>query len=99
MGRGKHWKQEEKMAIVLEGLQGKAVKDVCAKYGVAETQYYRWRDQAFEGMKEALADKRRRENRNTHEAERDRLLKVIGEQAAALDLQKKLSEVWLGERS
>lgn len=30
MGRGKRWKQEEKMAIVLEGLQGRSVKEVCA---------------------------------------------------------------------
>lgn len=97
MSRGKRWSSDEKLAIVLEGLKGTKVKDICAKYGVAETQYYRWRDEAMEAMKAGLADKRRKENRNPQQAEKERLLKIIGEQTAALDLQKKLSKMWLGD--
>lgn len=97
MSRGKRWSSDEKLAIVLEGLKGAKVKDICAKYGVAETQYYRWRDEAMEAMKAGLADKRRKENRNPQQAEKERLLKIIGEQTAALDLQKKLSKMWLGD--
>jgi len=96
MGKGKRWSVDEKLAIVMEGLRGAKVKDICAKYGVAETQYYRWRDEALEAIKVGFADKRRKEARNTAEAEKERLLKIIGEQAAALDLQKKLSRMWLG---
>lgn len=96
MGKGKRWSSDEKLAIVLEGLKGTKVKDICAKYGVAETQYYRWRDEAMESMKAGFADKRRKENRNSGQAEKERLLKIIGEQTAALDLQKKLSKMWLG---
>ena len=98
MGRGRRFSTEEKLAMVMEGLKGSTVKDVCAKYGVSETQYYRWRDQALEFMKAGFADKRRKSNRNPQQAEKERLLKIIGEQAAALDLQKKLSEMWLGEK-
>lgn len=97
MGKGKRWSPEEKMAVVLEGLKGTPIKEVCAKYGVAETQYYKWRDQAIEAVKAGFADRRRKENRNSHEAENERLLKIIGQQAAALDLQKKLSKMWLGD--
>ena len=100
MGRGKNWKSEDKLTIVLEGLKGNSsVKDICAKYGVAETLYYRWRDQALQSMQEGFADKRRKENRNSDAAEKERLLKIIGEQTAMLDLQKKLSKLWSGENS
>jgi transposase-like protein len=97
MGKGRKWSPEEKVSIVLEGVRGTSVKDVCAKHRLSETQYYRWRDQALEGMKQGFADKREREQRHTPEADNERLLKIIGEQAAALDLQKKLSKMWLGE--
>lgn len=97
MGNGRTWKAEEKLAIVLEGLKGASVKEICTRHGVAETQYYRWRDQAMQSMQEGFVDKRRREHRNSDAAEKDRLLKIIGEQAAMMDLQKKLSKMWLGD--
>lgn len=97
MGRGRRFSAEEKLAMVMEGLKGSTVRDVCAKYGVSETQYYRWRDQALESIVKGFTDKRRKGSRNTHQAEKERLLKIIGEQAAALDLQKKLSEMWSGD--
>ena len=97
MGRGRRFSAEEKLAMIMEGLKGSTIRDVCSKYGVSETQYYRWRDQALESIKTGFADKRRKNSRNTQHAEKERLLKIIGEQAAALDLQKKLSEMWLGD--
>lgn len=97
MGRGRRFSAEEKLAMVMEGLKGSTARDVCAKYGVSETQYYRWRDQALEFMKAGFADKRRKNGRNPQYGEKERLLKIIGEQAAALDLQKKLSEMWSGD--
>jgi len=97
MGKRKRWSSDEKQAMVLEGLKGTKVKDICTKYGIAETQYYRWRDEAMESMKAGFSDRRRKENRDHQQVEKDRLLKIIGEQAAALDLQKKLSKMWLGD--
>lgn len=97
MGKGKRWTSEEKLAIVMEGLRGGQIKAICTKYGVAETQFYRWRDHALESIKAGFSDRRRKDNRDRHEAEKERLLKIIGEQAAALDLQKKLSRMWSGE--
>ena len=41
------------------------------------------------GMKESLQDKRRRQYRNqSWEVERNRLLKMIGEQQLIIDIQK-----------
>jgi len=84
------WTAQEKLAIVLDGLKSRPIKEICREYGISETQYYRWRDQAIEGMKNGFRDKRQKHNRSW-EAERDRLLKLIGKQQLIIDLQKKIS--------
>ena len=90
MGNRKKWTGNEKIAAVLDGLKGKPLREITAEYGISEGQYYKWRDEAFGGMREALKDKRRKENRSP-DAERNRLLKIIGEQQLIIDLQKKIS--------
>jgi len=40
---------ETKMAAVLEGLKGaSAIADICRKYQISESLYYRWRDKFLE---------------------------------------------------
>ena len=42
----KKWSNELKFKIVIEGLRGNVnIADLCAKYGVHQSQYYNWRDQ------------------------------------------------------
>ena len=49
------WAIEEKMAIVMEGIQGKTVvSEICRKNQISEALYYRWRDIFLEGGQEAL---------------------------------------------
>ena len=39
------WVSQEKLRIVLEGLSGQIeITKLCAKYQIANTQYYLWRD-------------------------------------------------------
>lgn len=93
MGSKKKWKPEERLAVVLDGLKGRTIREICNEYGIAESQYYRWRDEALEGMKGALKDKRSKECRDKSvDAERNRLLKIIGEQQLIIDIQKKISD-------
>ena len=50
------WTSQQKLQIALEGLSGNIeISKLCAKYQIAQTQYYQWRDhllkfghQAFE---------------------------------------------------
>jgi len=92
MAQRKIWKPEEKLAIVMDGLKGRPVKDICREYGVSEAQYYKWRDEALAMLKDGFQDKRRKTYRdNSLEAERNRLLKIIGEQQVIIDIQKKIS--------
>ena len=64
MGAKKKWSAEEKLAVILDGLKGRPVKEVCREYGISDNQYYKWREEALNGMKESLQDKRRRQYRN-----------------------------------
>lgn len=92
MGTQKKWKTEEKMAVIMDGLRGRSVKETCREYGVSEAQYYKWRDIGITMMKKGLEDKRRKGYQDqSSEAERNRLLKIIGEQQVIIDIQKKIS--------
>jgi transposase-like protein len=92
MGQRKKWKPEEKLAIVMDGFKGRAVKDICREYGLSETQYYKWRDEGMAVLKDGFQDRRRKGYRDhSLEAERNRLLKIIGEQQVIIDIQKKIS--------
>jgi len=93
MSNRKKWTVEERLAIVMDGLKGRGVSEVCREYGVAEAQYYKWREEAINAIKTGLQDKRGKNYRDkSWEAERNRLLKIIGEQQMIIDIQKKISD-------
>jgi len=42
------WSSKDKLMIVLEGLKGKVpLGELCAKFQISQSQYYKWRDQLF----------------------------------------------------
>ena len=88
----KKWSPEEKTAIVLEILKGdKPVTQICKSYGASDGIVYKWRDEALTGIQEALSDKRKQKP-GYGEAEKERLLKIIGQQTVVIDYQKKISQ-------
>jgi transposase-like protein len=53
----RRWDSKTKAKIVLEGMAGKPVSELCTEYQISQTQYYQWRDKllaeahrAFEGQ-------------------------------------------------
>lgn len=91
MGTRRERTSEEKLAAVMEGLKGRSISEICTEYGISNGLYYKWRDQALEGLRRGLQDKRERKNKSP-QAERNRLLKIIGEQQVIIDFQKKLCD-------
>ena len=50
-----NWTTEEKLAVVLEGLNGrKSVSEICREHQISQTLYYRWRDKFLEGARSGL---------------------------------------------
>ncbi len=46
----RNWTNQQKMQIVIEGIKGNiSVAELCNKYELSQSQYYKWRDLVFEG--------------------------------------------------
>jgi len=85
------WSDTEKQLIVLEILKGqKSVCQLAKEYGISDSLAYRWRDEALQAIKERFS-KNGRKSHTEPQAERDRLLKIVGEQAVVIDTLKKIS--------
>ncbi len=81
------WDAKTKALIVIEGLKGKSVAEICAEYQVSQSHYYRWRDKFLANMHQAFVDKTPREVVLTKKV--DELEKVIGK----LTVELKKSEL------
>ncbi len=40
----RQWDSKTKTKIILEGLRGLSVVDICTEYDISQAQYYKWRD-------------------------------------------------------
>jgi putative transposase len=83
---------DEKLSVVLEMMKGnKPVSQICKEHGINDSLAYKWRDEALEGMRLGLSDKRAMRQPSA-DAEKERLLKIIGQQTVIIDFQKKIAQ-------
>jgi transposase-like protein len=81
---------EEKMAIVLEGIKGDiSISELCRKYGLSQTIYYKWRDKFLEGGKKALTGNGEENSTRADKAKIEELERVIGKQTVEIQVLKK----------
>ena len=81
------WTSQQKLQIVLEGLSGQIeITKLCAKYQIAMTQYYKWRDQLLKHGTQAFEVKNVTKKEQYLEAEVGKLKSIIGE--LAIELKK-----------
>lgn len=79
--------------MVMEILRGaKTVGQVAKERGISDSLVYRWRDNALRAIKETFRNNGRK-GRENPDGERERLLRIIGEQACVIDTLKKTSEM------
>lgn len=78
------WDAKSKAIIVLEGLKGKPVADICREYQISQSHYYRWRDKFLANMPRVFEDTTGREASLSREV--NELKQVIGD--LALELKK-----------
>ncbi len=84
--RRRRWDSKTKTKIVLDGLSGRPVSEICNYYGIHQNQYYTWRDKflseayrAFESKNDiGEIDRLRKENKE--------LTKIIG--SISVELKK-----------
>ena len=86
----KHYTTQEKLSIVMEVIRNSSsVSEVAKKYGINCNILYRWRNNALNAIEKSFSSENKDTNILSYKAEKDRLLKIIGEQALAIDYQKK----------
>jgi len=86
------WTSQQKLTIVLEGLSGQIeISKLCAKYQIAQTQYYQWRDQLLKHGKSAFETKNITKKEQHLEMENHKLRRIIGD----LTVELKKTEIEL----
>lgn len=78
--KNRKWQSQEKLRIVLEGLSGQIeISKLCAKYQMAQTQYYQWRDQLLKHGHQAFETKNITKKEQHLESEVHKLKRIIGD--------------------
>lgn len=74
------WSSQDKLKIVLEGLSGQIeIAKLCAKYQIAQTQYYNWRDNLLKYGHQAFETKNITKKEQHLEQEVVKLKRIIGD--------------------
>ena len=89
--RRRKWDSKTKWLIVMEGLKGRKIVDLCTEHAITQGQYYSWRDQFLsEGYK--VFDHAKSDKKQSHlEHQNSKLKKLVGE----LTLELKKNDDWL----
>ena len=81
------WDPRTKATVVLQGLKGRPVADLCTEHQISQAQYYQWREQFLAKMPQVFVQTERREQALARE--NVRLKQIIGDLTVEL---KKLNE-------
>lgn len=79
MAKGRTWTSEEKAKIVLQGLRGRPVAELCNEYQIHQTQYYKWRDKFLNDAPKAFDTARQTKREERLERECAKLKGIIGD--------------------
>lgn len=86
----RNWSNQQKMQIVLEGIKGNTpIGELCAKYEILQSQYYKWRDLLLSGAdKIFVPDPEKEKDRMRKKI--DKLNQTIGELTVELKKTEEL---------
>lgn len=86
------WTSKEKAMVVLEGLKGRPLGEICAEHRINQSQYYQWRDLFLSNASKAFEARQVSQKEARLESENERLKRMIGE----LTLELKKNDELLG---
>jgi transposase-like protein len=86
------WDAKTKAMIVIEGLRGKPVAELCTEHQISQAQYYQWRDQFLAHAPKAFEVHEQSQREARLAREHARLKTLVGE----LTLELKKSDEVLG---
>jgi transposase-like protein len=87
----RQWDSKTKAKVVLEGLTGKPVSEICNQYQISQNQYYQWRDKFLLESHRAFDGKVEGSELSRLKAKNQRLQQIIG--ALTVELKKSEDEL------
>jgi len=87
----RQWDSKTKAKIVLEGLSGKPVSEICSQYQISQNQYYQWRDKLLAEAHRAFDGKMKGAEVSRLKVKNQRLQQIIG--ALTVELKKSEDEL------
>ena len=79
MAKRRQWKAAEKSRIILEGLKGRPVADICVEYQISQSMYYSWRDQFLSNMGQVFETKKIDQREAYQNRQIDKMKKIIAD--------------------
>ena len=80
----RRWNPGTKAMMVVQGLKGRPVAEICIEHQISQAQYYQWRDQFMTNLPQVFSANDRREKAMARE--NLHLKKIIGD--LTLELKK-----------
>ena len=77
--KAKSWDPKTKARIILEGLRGRPVSEICSEYGVHNSQYYDWRDKFLKNVEKVFENGQPTLREWKLKAENEELKELMGE--------------------
>jgi transposase-like protein len=74
----RRWVSKTKTKIVLEGLSGSPISEICNEYGIHQKQYYTWRDKFLSEAHRAFESKKDGGEVNRLRIRNQELKQIIG---------------------
>lgn len=87
----RRWDSKTKTKIVLEGLSGRLVSEICNEYGIHQNQYHIWRDKLLSEAHRAFESKKDGGEINRLRKKNRELKQIIGSLTVELKKQRKTS--------
>ncbi len=75
----RQWTSEQKLQIVMQGVKGRAVSEICNEYQISQSQYYLWRDQFLQNAGKVFEMPRATQQQTRLERENEKLKAMVGE--------------------
>jgi transposase-like protein len=85
----RRWDSQTKATIVLQGLKGMPVGDICTEHQISQAQYYQWQGQFMQKMPQLFTNTEGKEK--TLRQENSHLKKIVGELTLELKKRKEWS--------
>ncbi len=92
MSKRRQWKAAEKSRIILEGLKGRPVADICVEYQISQSMYYSWSDQFLSNMGQVFETKKIDQREAYQNRQIDKMKKIIAD--LTIELKKSDEDEW-----